>query len=295
MPIELRMWWSILMAVAAMNLAACACLGMSLWRQRPLMGEQDFRLRKWMFLLGAGYAAGCAYRSVFPVFDIPRMSLADSALASAFIGRSVATIAELCFVAHWALVLHALARAGRAYPGANARTAVRCAPLLLPIIAVAECFSWHSVLTQVNFGHVVEESLWGMAALLVMVSLWSARHVFWPERTALFWAALVLTAGYAFYMFAVDVPRYFARWMQDLDAGREFAGLVSGAIDAAVTRNISHDWTVWRGEALWMGAYFSIGVWVSLVLAACPWANACSLQTDDAARRALSNRSLQAA
>jgi hypothetical protein len=56
--------------------------------------------------LSALYVLGCAYRSVLPVYDIPRFVLVDSHLSSVFIGRSIATIAELCFAGQWALTLH---------------------------------------------------------------------------------------------------------------------------------------------------------------------------------------------
>src|ERR1700743_3820576 len=59
---------------------------------------------------GGVYVVWCAYRSVFPVFDVPRQCLVDSWLSSVLIGRFVATCAELCFVAQWALLLREAAR-----------------------------------------------------------------------------------------------------------------------------------------------------------------------------------------
>ena len=64
-------------------------------------------------LLCAAYVAGCAFRSFLPVIDIPRLVLVDSRLSSVLVGRSVATVAELCFAAQWALMLHSMRVIGR--------------------------------------------------------------------------------------------------------------------------------------------------------------------------------------
>ena len=53
--------------------------------------------------------------------------------------RSVATVAELCFAAQWALILHQLG----AMTGAD--TTLNVAWLIVPLIVIAECFSWYAV------------------------------------------------------------------------------------------------------------------------------------------------------
>ena len=48
------------------------------------------------------------------------------------------------------------------------------------------------------------------------------------------WLALAIAAGslYAVYMFAVDVPMYWARWQADQAAGRLYPTLAAGLADA---------------------------------------------------------------
>ena len=106
-----------------------------------------------------------------PVFDVPRQVLFDSWLASVVVGRSVATVAELCFVAQWALLLRASSQATGSAFGLSA------ARVMVPLIVVAETFSWYSVLTTSNLGHVIEETLWGLCAALLVASL---VHI-WPR------------------------------------------------------------------------------------------------------------------
>ena len=75
---------------------------------------------------------GCAYRSVLPVFDVQRLCMFDTWLSSVIVGRSVATLAELCFAAQWALVLHGTARLAGSRPVRGVARAV------LPLIVLAE-------------------------------------------------------------------------------------------------------------------------------------------------------------
>ena len=98
--------------------------------------------RRLVLWLGAGYVLGCAFRSVLPMLDGPRWCLHDTVLSRIAIGRSVATIAELCLAAQLALLLRE-AGASTARPLVN-----RIAYALLPLIVAAEVLSWLAVLAS---------------------------------------------------------------------------------------------------------------------------------------------------
>src|SRR5580693_7272457 len=55
-------------------------------------------------LLCAAYVFGCAFRSFLPRADVQRICLFDTWLSSVVVGRSVATVAEICFAAQWAIM-----------------------------------------------------------------------------------------------------------------------------------------------------------------------------------------------
>jgi hypothetical protein len=82
----------------------------------------------------------------------------------------------------------------------------------------------------------------------------------------------VLVAGcctafaYVLYMFCVDVPMYWARWLADEASGRQYLSLVNGVIDVSERRVISHRWEDWKSEMIWMSLYFSVAVWISISL-----------------------------
>ncbi|HET7525709.1 MAG TPA: hypothetical protein VFK10_07185 [Burkholderiaceae bacterium] len=261
---DVTCWWAALSVVGSINLLAWGWSHRALHRRRAALPRDEYVLRRWLLLLSAGYVAGCAYRSFVPVFDVPRLVMVDSWLASVVIGRSVATVAELCFVAQWALLLRASSQATGSGFGASA------ARVMVPLIAVAETCSWYSVLTTSNVGHVIEETLWGLCAALLVASLF---HI-WPRCSRRLRPLLALwcAAGLAYvaFMFAVDVSMYWSRWLADEASGRHYLSLAQGVLDVSRRWVVSHRWEDWKSEVAWMTLYFSVAVWLSITLVHAP-------------------------
>src|SRR4029079_12588454 len=113
-----------------------------------------------MVFLSAAYVFGCAFRSALPRADVQRICLFDTWLSSVLVGRSVATIAEVCFVIQWAIVLRELARQVKSDTVHNVSTSI------VPLILLAECCSWYAAITTNYLGNAIENSLWAVAFLL---------------------------------------------------------------------------------------------------------------------------------
>jgi hypothetical protein len=233
-------------------------------RQSAIADAPVDRFRRTQLWLSAVFVLGCGFRSLIPRADVQRLGLIDSWLSSVLIGRSVATAAELCFVAQWALMLHAAAR------GIGSRFGVTVAWLLVPLVAVAEVCSWSGVLTTCYLGNVVEESLWALAASLLV----AGGLIVWVRRPAargpFLAAALALGVFYIIFMISCDIPMYFSRWRADEARGREYLALGQGLRDAWSRRVVTFSWEEWRAEIPWMTLYFSVCVWWSLALVHAP-------------------------
>lgn len=257
-------WWSLLCAVSVINIVAWLLSAAALKRRQPLLPADAYAVRRMQLLLSAGYVLGCAFRSVLPVFDVPRLCLVDSWLSSVVVGRSVATIAELCFVAQWALILRETSLA------TDSRVGRTTAAMMVPLIAIAETCSWYAVLTTSNIGHVFEETLWGVSAALLVLSLVEI----WPRCSARLRPLLALwgSAGlaYVFFMFLVDVPMYWGRWLADEARGRHYMSLAQGLLDVSSRWVVSHRLEDWQSEMVWMSLYFSVAVWLSIALIHAP-------------------------
>jgi len=260
----ISLWWFSLCAVSVVNIVGLSLSVATLRRQGSALPADVWAYRRIQLLLSAGYVFGCAFRSAFPVYDVQRLALVDSWLSSVVVGRSVATFAELCFATQWALLLREIARA------TGSRLGTGTSMLIVPLIAIAEVFSWYSVLTTSNIGHVVEESLWGISAVLLVVGLVAV----WPRCARSlrpFLAACCISGvAYVFFMFLVDVPMYWSRWIADQASGRSYLGLAQGIADVSGRWVVSHRWQDWHSEMAWMSLYFSVAVWSSIALVHAP-------------------------
>ena len=257
-------WWFFLCAVSALNGLGWLMSATRLAQRKGLFSAEVYAMRRLQVLLSAGYVSGCAFRSALPVYDVQRMVIVDSWLSSVVVGRSVATFAELCFVAQWALMLREISRATGSGVG---RTTSR---VVVPLILVAEVCSWYSVLTTSNLGHVIEESIWGLSAALMVASL----VAIWPvcdaavRRLLAAWCAMGV--AYVSFMFLVDVPMYWSRWLADEASGRLYLDLAQGLADVSQRWVVSHSWSDWKSEVVWMSLYFSVAVWLSIALIHAP-------------------------
>ncbi len=254
--------------VVACAVCAIAVLNMAVWSLSALAATHAQTVNHaaanaathLQLLLSAAYVFGCAFRSVLPVYDIPRFVLVDSRLSSIIIGRSVATIAELCFAAQWALMLHRMAFLSHSLPGQVISL------MIVPLIVLAEGCSWYAVLTTAQRAHAAENSIWGLVAALVVAVLLMMD----PHRVAGLYLPMITWcvggAAYVAYIFLFDVPAYWSRWRADQANGHHYLSIGAGVIDACHRRIVSYRWEVWKDEVLWMSLYFTFGAWSSISL-----------------------------
>jgi hypothetical protein len=257
-------WRSFLCAATAINVVAWVYSAWRLGRTGTHQPSGVRATRRRLLWLSGVYVLGCGFRSVLPMVDVPRICLHDTWISRIVVGRSVATVAELCFAAQWALLLR---EAGAATGGGLAAGVAR---ILLPMIVVAEVFSWCAVLTANYFLHAAENSLWMLAGALVIagfVSVWP--HV--DEMGKRFLAAAIAGgASYVTFMMFVDVPMYLSRWQDELEAGNAYRSLREGMSEMIRRCIVTHDWAAWRDDFVWLSLYFTAAVWASIALAHVP-------------------------
>jgi hypothetical protein len=255
-------WWMLLTLVSSANIALWFLLYREL-REQPIVGPGGASDVHLMLLLCAAYVFGCAFRSVLPRADVQRICLFDTWLSSVLVGRSVATVAEVCFAAQWAIILNQLGWM------AGADTTLTAARAIVPLILLAECFSWYAVLTKNYLGNAIENSIWAVAFLMVGIALCRLLPEFnGPVR----WAFVVAISGIVFYLaflVTVDVPMYLNRWRADLAEGSKLLGFFEGLREVSTCWIVTHDHAHWKDEIAWMSLYFSGAVWASLALCAC--------------------------
>jgi hypothetical protein len=254
----LAWWWGMLTLVSGANIAIWFLLYRELHEQPAgSAGTSGIEL---MLLLCAAYVFGCAFRSFLPRADVQRICLFDTWLSSVVVGRSVATVAEICFAAQWAMILHRLGTM------TGADTILNAAWVIVPLILIAECFSWYAVLTTHYLGNAIENSIWAVAFFVVGIGLCRLLPEFEGPVRAVLVISIIGIAGYLAFLMTIDVPMYLSRWRADVADGNNLLRPLEGLRDVSTRWVVTHDLAHWKDEIAWMSLYFSGAVWASLAL-----------------------------
>jgi hypothetical protein len=252
-------WWGLLTLVSGVNIAVWFVLYR--WLHEPPTGSLGSPSGlELMLLLCAAYVFGCAFRSFLPRADVQRICLFDTWLSSVVVGRSVATVAEICFVVQWAIILHQLGTM------TGADTTLNAAWVIVPLILIAECFSWHAVLTTNYVGNAIENSIWAVAFFIVGIGLCRLLPEFDGPVPVVLAITIIGIVAYLAFLMTVDVPMYLNRWRTEVADGSKPLGHLEGLRDVSTRWVVTHDLAEWKDEIAWMSLYFSAAVWASLAL-----------------------------
>jgi ABC-type amino acid transport system permease subunit len=253
---KLTLWLASLAALTALNIGLWIAMARSASLRSPYAEAQ--------LLLSGIYVAVCGFRSLVPRVDLERVCVWDSWLSSIMLGRTAATVAELCFALQCGLFVHRLAEmTGTPLLAAGAL-------LMVPLALLAQILCWYAVLSLNPIGHVIEESLWSLIMLLLAASCGAAAFgAEAPLRVPLIVGCLVYGVGACLTM-TLDVGMYVRRWRERATDQR--LALATGLRDCLHRRLPTPVWRVWREEVPWMTLYFSVGVWTSLAMVLLDWA-----------------------
>jgi hypothetical protein len=260
-----QFWNRMLTIVSLANITWFVGIAM---RPRPypalkISDEQEWKpfwryLNRYRLILGMIYVVACAIRSIWPRHDGDRHCFYDTWISVVFLGRSLATIAELSYCAQLCLALVAI----------SGKTATANRLMLANVVAQTCC--WYSVITQDQRGHTVEETIWLITGIFLSYFCFNvdsnalAHH---PDdsQTFICWGR-ILGPVYVLFMSLVDVPMYFNRYLMDTSAGKVYQTFEHGLSETLRCMVITGKDEYWVNEMPWMSLYFSIAVWSSLWL-----------------------------
>jgi hypothetical protein len=143
---------------------------------------------------------------------------------------------------------------------------VNAAWMIVPLIVIAECFSWYAVVTTNYFFNAIENSIWAVAFFIAGIGLCRLLPEFGGAVRVALAVAAVGIAVYLAFLMTVDVPMYLKRWRADLAGGNRSLQPLEGLRDVSTRWIVTHDLSEWKEEIAWMSLYFSLAVWASLAL-----------------------------
>lgn len=256
-------WWVFLVLTTVLNITiwiwTFGFIKKSFSNDKSLVHPKNL-----IVLLSSLYVFGCGFRSLLPRADVQRIVLFDTWWSSVFVGRTVATIAELAFVTQWAVLLFTLSKV------VKDEFVRKMAMLIVPTIVIAEIFSWYAVIRTHYIGNTVEESLWTLTYTLIGICLVKLRPYFVGALKSAVSISIFGCIVYIFFMTTVDVPMYYNRWQEDIVNAKPLLGFWDGIRDLNTNWVLTHDIKDWRQEIPWKSLYFSVAVWVSLALCYVP-------------------------
>ena len=121
--------------------------------QWPRVKTSAFKIK--MLCLSTIYVIVCAIRAIWPRKDVDRICFVDHFLSTVFIGRTMATIAEICFVKQLSMLLSATP-----YKYQSRSSFIALCEYYVPFVLIAEVFSWIGVATKRQIWNGFEESIW---------------------------------------------------------------------------------------------------------------------------------------
>jgi len=227
------------------------------------------------------YIVACAVRSIWPRIDVERVCFFESWISYPIVGRSLATVAEICFAHQIAYVLSSVA------------SQLKCnkikseLKLVVPIIVVAQTCCWLGVTTQRQVWHGIEESIWlvvmqvcGIFALYMSTLINVTARI--KDSTMYVWGSdasstkqylqlsFLLSVCFSAFMFFVDVPMYLNRYFKDEENHKQYLTITEGIYDASSCKLVSTHLNEWGPEIPWLSGYFIGATYMSLKLTTLP-------------------------
>ena len=211
------------------------------------------------YLLAAIYVFACGVRSWWPRHDSDRHCFVDYWMSYVFVGRSLATVAELAYCAQLCLIVISLTED------------VTMATLLFLANICAQTCCWFTVLTQDQRGHSIEESIWTLSAVALcfklLVNFNSNKYHLSSDAHSFLNSFAIAGPAYILFMCTIDIPMYVNRFHADTAANRQYLGLWEGVLDTLHCVTVSKKDSYWTAEMPWMSLYFTLAVWSSIWMA----------------------------
>lgn len=222
------LWWSCQAIVQVINILVL----ITLWSNNK---PRNLAYDKKQLYCATVYTCACFVRAIWPRNDVTNMCFFDGIISTTNVGRSLATVAELCFIAQIKMSFKSLSQdlllVGRGSIKAH-RNIRKFADLSWWFIFFAQCCCWVCVTTTFKLWSAFEESIWTVVMfvyLLIFVylrpflrddNLAIHREYTFARRTCN--AAIIGLILYVAFMTMVDVPMYIRLHKLDLQNGKVF-------------------------------------------------------------------------
>lgn len=275
-------WWGCLSVVAFFNL--CFIVNLLTTESKQSRSKSTAEFDSIMKGLCVPYVVMTSWRSFFPNEYADRLCLFDNWMSSAFVGRLLATIGEICFITQVGMGVRRVNLELIQLSGGRRtlmNSVVNFLTYFLQLLCfIAQGFCIQSTLTKDHWYGGVEETLWGIShALLAPCVLYlfvqylvfdgkriNAERIDLSQTQTFLFILLCYTVGLAIYNLHYHVPVLFNISRIETSQGKRYLTAADGLWNAFTERRCSRKFSAWKHTFDWQGIYFTAGAWFSMFM-----------------------------
>lgn len=273
------LWWVFMVAINIIQLIICFYFVFII---RKRLNNQRDTYSKWMMIFGVIFTIVAAYRSVFVSRYLTQYAWFDTIANSSLIIRSLALLAEISFAFLFGLYLLNVEKdvPVQSTTGLFYRLMTKGPYFLIIAIILAQFFAYGGLIFKSRLSFAIEESLWSLGffailpiALVQLKRLWPMKS---PEFKTLRIVSMVVAIWciiYCTYALVFHLPtEYWAKAFEQMRTNiPELKSGWSAVSDSFYKVNVTHRFSDWGiGFFIWHSSYFTICVWLSLMLMRAP-------------------------
>ena len=250
-------WWKTLFFISIVNIL----LIINYYKNNGC----DSEFHKKIIIYTMIYVFVAAIRGIFPIIHIKRICFNKSIISSPFIDRSIATIAEICFILLFTEIFKNLIN-----NTTKSKNQILILSLINYCIVCAQIFCWLGSLTKNYLFNVMEESTWTCCFIVILIISFKLyifsnnnsnnQNNYLKKTLPLIIIPLIF---YIIFMIINDVPLYYKRWKNNKN---KYINIFDGFNKMLKCNKISKSYNEWKEDYLWIFGYFTGAVWLSIYL-----------------------------
>ena len=257
-------WWIILFIIS---------IGNTTYISKHYSIQDLSPFEKKISLFAFTYALICTIRTTFPKKDLDRTCFFDSKLSYPLFGRTIATVAELCYIKLLVSVFGKILNDINKQNNNISTISSKLLKLIFPAIVFAQSCSWFGCLTKNNLWNMTEESLWTLSSMiLIVISISTYNNMFLLDKTSknesiktFLLYFIIIALCYVGFMMYIDIPMYFNRWKKH-KIPQEKQTLMNSIKDMAQCKKITKSYKDWKEDMPWLTGYFTFAVWSAIII-----------------------------
>lgn len=270
-------WWTFLIIISIFNI-----LFISIYAFTHTLNTKQLILFGFAFI----FSIVCAIRAFYPTKYTEKTCFLKTKYYTPFVIRILATIAEIVYILLFVYVFIYIINIIKNITRINLNYLKKYIYIVIPIIVLAEVFSWLGSITEYQLWNVSEEILWLITSImLIVISIFILNNIKNIKSTKiksiyyLLSGIVPLATIFATFLIVVDIPMYVKRWIkgEQLEAkplqqifnefkNKHRKNFDNNIKDFRQCRKVDKSLNTWKEEMPWLTGYFTIGVWSTFVL-----------------------------